>query len=56
MSATLGVVWMNFPSFLEGLSLRPVEIAELIGALEDFPSFLEGLSLRQRVGAVIGFH
>ena len=38
----------DFPSFLEGLSLRPNRTVSLeLTVSEDFPSFLEGLSLRR---------
>ena len=37
----------NFPSFLEGLSLRPGVAVGGHNVDGDFPSFLEGLSLRQ---------
>ena len=38
---------MDFPSFLEGLSLRRVLSPGKYLARIDFPSFLEGLSLRR---------
>ena len=42
-----GWVEENFPSFLEGLSLRLDIHAGVVGRDRgDFPSFLEGLSLR----------
>ena len=37
----------NFPSFLEGLSLRPKRKATFHTKDMHFPSFLEGLSLRR---------
>ena len=40
---------MDFPSFLEGLSLRPGDYLARISADGHFPSFLEGLSIRQAV-------
>ena len=43
--------WLqDFPSFLEGLSLRHSYALEIVNDYrEDFPSFLEGLSLRHSV-------
>ena len=37
---------MDFPSFLEGLSLRPFKLGSGALVAANFPSFLEGLSLR----------
>ena len=37
----------DFPSFSEGLSLRPEDDENRAGAAADFPSFSEGLSLRR---------
>ena len=36
----------HFPSFSEGLSLRPFPCVSMMHALLYFPSFSEGLSLR----------
>ena len=41
---------LDFPSFLEGLSLRLDRTCHCEGLHHDFPSFLEGLSLRHRPG------
>ena len=39
---------VDFPSFSEGLSLRPTQHAVLPESAPHFPSFSEGLSLRRR--------
>ena len=53
MACWLGSV--DFPSFLEGLSLRLDKVRNALGFNTDFPSFLEGLSLRLVIGAHDGY-
>ena len=43
----IGLRGKNFPSFWEGLSLRPLNGIALRFRRTDFPSFWEGLSLRR---------
>ena len=45
--AISGLPKWDFPSFLEGLSLRHILVGDFEAPLDYFPSFLEGLSLRQ---------
>ena len=45
-----------FPSFSEGLSLRPASTGRVMNAAADFPSFSEGLSLRLVGGGVLAKH
>ena len=43
----------NFPSFSEGLSLRPPPGMSLVGSWVNFPSFSEGLSLRRTAAVAV---
>ena len=49
MAAVVVIAGLHFPSFSEGLSLRPAENVVQGAGGADFPSFSEGLSLRPGV-------